>query len=86
MTYKELPDHLLASVLRASEGSTRIDLNFDVCQQSSIKQAERLSRLSEHGICFNKIALGHKIQQWRRLLMCGASKMKLIGLILEQWK
>ena len=86
MTFGELSDHLFAFVLRTSEGCTRIDMIFDVYQQSSIKQAERQSRASEHGIRFTNIAPGHKIQQWRRLLMCGTSKMKLIGFILEQWK
>uniref|UniRef100_UPI00358F38F6 uncharacterized protein n=1 Tax=Myxine glutinosa TaxID=7769 RepID=UPI00358F38F6 len=32
------------------------------------------------------ITPGHKIQQWRRLLACGESKMKLISFILTQWQ
>ena len=86
ITFEELSNQLLASVLRASEGHTRIDLIFDVYQPLSIKQTERTSRGSEQGIRFTNIAPGHKIQQWRRLLMCGASKTKLISFILTQWQ
>ena len=83
MTFEELSDQLLVSVLRATEGSTRVDLIFDVYQDISIKQAERTSRGSDQGIQFTNIVPGHKIRQWRRLLACGASKMKLISFILE---
>jgi len=86
LTFKELSDQLLASVLRASEGSIRIDLVFDVYQQISIKQTERSLRGSDQGIHFTNIVPGHKIHQWRRLLACGVSKMKLVSFIFEQWQ
>ncbi|KAG0727608.1 hypothetical protein GWK47_034280 [Chionoecetes opilio] len=86
LTFEELADHMLASALRIGIGSERIDVVFDVYQQLSIKGAERTSRGAETGIRFTNIIPGHKIQQWRRLLSCGASKTKLISLIASQWK
>ena len=86
MTFEELSGQLLASVLRSSVGSTRVDLIFDVYKQISIKKAERALRGSDQGIRFTNIVAGHKIQQWRRLLLCGTSKMNLISFILEQWR
>ena len=86
LTFEQLSDQLLEYVLRASEGSTRVDLVFDVYQPMSIKQTERTLRGSDQGIRFTSIVLGHKIQQWRRLLQCGVSKMNLIAFILEQWQ
>jgi hypothetical protein len=86
LTFEELSDQLLASVLRLSGGSSRIDVVFDVYLELSIKEAERTLRRSDQGIRFTNIVPGHKIQQWRRLLSCGISKMKLIQFITEQWQ
>ena len=41
-------------------------------------------RGSDEGLHFTNIAAGHRIQQWRRLLACGESKMKLIEFIANQ--
>ena len=74
------------SVIRTGAGSERIDVVFDVYRQLSIKGAKRAMQGSEMGIRFTNIIPGHKIQQWRRLLSCNASKTKLISFIVSQWK
>ena len=85
-TFEEVALQLLASILRNAEGSERIDVVFDVYQETSIKAAERTLRGSESGLCFTNISSGHRIQQWRRLLSCGISKTKLISFIVDKWK
>ena len=86
MTFDELADQIHASVMRAAASSARVDVVFDVYKQMSIKDAERATRGSDTGIRFTNIVSGHKIQQWRRLLCCGASKMKLVQFIVDQWQ
>jgi hypothetical protein len=86
LTFEEMSDQLLALVLRTSQGSTRVDLVFDIYKPLSIKQTERTLRGSELGIRCTNIVPGHKIQQWQRLLACGDSKMKMISFIFEQWQ
>lgn len=86
LTFEELAEQILISVLRTGADSERIDVVFDVYQQLSIKGAERSMRGSETGIRFTNIIPGHKILQWRRLLSCNASKTKLIRFIVGQWK
>ncbi|XP_068232399.1 uncharacterized protein [Palaemon carinicauda] len=86
LTFEELAEQMLISVIRTSASSERIDVVFDVHRQLSIKGAERAIRGSESGICFTNIIPGHKILQWRRLLSCNASKTKLISFLVSQWK
>jgi len=86
MTFDELADQVLANVMRAAGSSQRVDVVFDVYKQLSIKDPERTTRGSDTGIRFTNIISGHKIQQWRWLLCCGASKTKLIQFIVEQWQ
>ena len=82
LTFEELAEHLLVSVLRIGAVSERIDVVFDVYQRLSIKGAERVMRGSETSIRFTNIIPGHKILPWRRLLFsCNASKTKLISFI-----
>ncbi|KAK3741541.1 hypothetical protein QZH41_002925 [Actinostola sp. cb2023] len=83
-TFAELSEHLLVSALRAATGSARVDVVFDVYNDNSIKNSERVRRGS--GILFTNIAPGHKIQQWRRLLACSASKTHLINFLAHDWQ
>ncbi len=85
LTFEELADQMLTSVLGTGDESEHIDVVFDVYQQLSIKGVERTMRGAETGIHFANIIPGHKIQQWRCLLSCGASKMKLINFIVSPW-
>ena len=86
LTFEELVEQVLFSVIWTSASSERIDVVFDVYWQLSIKGAERAMRGSETGICFTNIIPGHKILQWRCLLSCKASKTKLISSLISQWK
>ena len=74
LTFEDLAKQLLASVLRTAERSERIDMVFDVYQETSIKAIERTLRRSETGLRFTNIIPGHRIQQWQGLLSCGARK------------
>ena len=86
LTFEDLADEMRVSMLRTADRSEQIDVVFYIYQQMSIKAAERTMSGSETGIRFTNIIPGHKIQQLRRLLSCGASKMKLISFIVNQWK
>ena len=85
-TFAELAKMLLSSVLNVSRGSTRVDVIFDVYNEISIKNAERSRRSSDKSILFTHILPGHRVHQWRRLLSCNDSKMKLIEFINDEWK
>lgn len=64
LTFEELADQMLTSILRTGDGGERIDVVFDVYQELSIKGVERTMRGAETGIRFTNIIPGHKIQQW----------------------
>ena len=81
-----LRNELLLSVLNTSSASERVDVVFDIYKQPSIKDAERSRRSFTEGVRFSNIIPGHQIKQWKRLLSCGPSKMKLIAFIADQWK
>ena len=85
-TFAEVAHMLFTAVLNVSRGSSRVDVVFDVYNQVSIKEAERIKRNSDGGIKITNIMAGHRVLQWRRLLSCGVSKMKLIRFITEEWK
>ena len=88
LTFVEVSDHLLTTVLKLCGECDRVDVVFDIYKQLSIKDAERALRasMSSPGIRFTNIVPGHKIKQWRRLLSCGESKKQLISFIANQWK
>ena len=86
LTFEELAEQMLISVIQTSASSERIDVVFDVYRQLSIKGTERATRGSETGTCFTNTIPGHKILQWRRLLSCNVSETKLINFLVSQWK
>lgn len=86
ITFSELSEHLLRTVLQTSASSSRIDVVFDRYNESSIKTAERVQRGADGGIFFAKIVPGHKIRNWRRLLACSASKAKLTNFFASDWQ
>ena len=65
-------------ILGMAGSCKRVDVVFDVYNSTSIKESERLARGSDDGIRFTSISAGHKIQNWRRLLSSGSSKMNFI--------
>lgn len=86
LNFEELSDQVLMSALRIDHGSELIDVVFDVYQMMSIKGVERSMKGTETGLSFTNIIPGHKIQQWRRVLYCGISQVKLINFMVSQWK
>lgn len=84
LNFEELSHQLFCSVLKTSEGSDRIDAVFDIYTQTSIEDIGRSLRGSKENIRFDNILPHHRIQQWRHLLRCAVSKMKLSTLITEQ--
>lgn len=85
-TFGELSEALFMSALHAGSGSRRIDVVFDVYNDLSIKNAERVKRGSDGGLLFTNIVAGHKIKQWRRLLSSSESKTNLIKFIVQDWQ
>ena len=86
-TYGELAATLFASIMRDVCGCTRIDVVFDVYQDVSIKNAERSNRgHNASAILLNTIMPGHKVQQWRSVLRCSASKTTLIKFLYDEWQ
>lgn len=86
LTFEEFSLQLLNRVLQIAGNSKRVDIVFDVYTELSIKTSEWTLRGSDRGLRFTNIMPGHKIQQWRRLLSCGESKLKLIQFIVENWQ
>lgn len=85
-TFEEVAGMLLSYVLNISSTSERVDVVFDCYKKPSIKDAERSRRSSREGVRFSNIIPRHVIKQWKRILSCGSSKMKLIAFIADQWK
>jgi hypothetical protein len=76
----------LSHVLNEGKKSHRIDVVFDVYKKMSIKDLERAIRGADTGTHFKKIAVGHKITQWRKLLASASSQKILIEFLVNEWK
>ena len=72
-TFVELSGQVFAHVGKAGGENERIDVIFDVYKDVSIKSAEMMQRGSDESVVLVNIILGHRIKQWRRLLMCASS-------------
>ena len=55
----------LSRVLREGDGSSRIDVVFDVYRDLSIKSVERELRSEEDFITFKNVSSGQKVKQFR---------------------
>ena len=58
---------------------------FDVYQDESIKNVERVNRGSQSGISFRTLAPGHKVQQWKNFLLNPENKTHLIEFLVTDW-
>ncbi|KAJ8413153.1 hypothetical protein AAFF_G00091490 [Aldrovandia affinis] len=85
-TFSQLPASALTQILHEGARSQRINVVFDVYQEDSIKNAERVNRRCTTGIQFRNIAPGHRIQQWRKFLSSSANKANLIRFLVAEWK
>ena len=72
-TFVELSGHVFAHVGKVGGENERIDVIFDVYKDVSIKSAEMMQRGSDESVVLVNIILGHRIKQWRHLLMCASS-------------
>ena len=86
-TYGELAANIFATIMMNGYGSTRLDVVFDVYKELSIKNAEREKRGNTvSGVQLNTIMPGHKVQQWKSVLRCSASKTALTNFLFNEWQ
>ena len=85
-TFAQLAESVMSLVLHEGSQSHRIDVVFDVCRETSIKNAERCNQGSSTAIQYKNIAGDHNIQEWRKFLCSSCNKSSLIKFIVEQWK
>ena len=67
-----------AIVLNEGTNTERIDVVFNVYNENTIKNAERVKRGCKSRHEFRNIMPDHKIRQWRKFLLSPTNKMQLI--------
>ena len=85
MTFGELSNKLLQTILRMSSNANRIDGVFDTYIKNSIKDAERLKRSSSGSVRFQNIKKEHPVKQWNRFLSIGENKTEMIEFLVHDW-
>ena len=85
LTYKEVAEKLLKSVVKIVKNAKRIDVVFDVYLDNSIKDVER-NRRSHGELMLNQILPTFQIKQWNLLLSSNSNKNKLTQFIVNKWK
>ncbi len=71
----------------ASTGSKRVDVVFDVYRNVSIKNAERLKRLSaSDALHYKNILPAYAVKSWNKLLSVSANKTEIMKFLVSQWK
>ena len=69
-TFAELSGQVFAHVGKAGCEKERIDFIFDVYKDVSIKSAEMMQRGCNDGVVLANTMPGHRIKQWKCLLVC----------------
>ena len=77
LIFGEIAKMALSRVLREGDGSSRIDVVFDVYRDLPIKSVERELR-SEDFITFKNVSSGQKVKQFRSFLQNSQNKTSLI--------
>ena len=77
LIFGEIAKMTLSRVLREGDGSSRIDVVFDVYRDLSIKSVERELR-SEDFITFKNVSSSYKVKQFRSFLQNSQNKTSLI--------
>lgn len=85
-TFAELAVDILNMATFKGFQSKRIDVVFDVYWPISIKNAERQHRATQAGTQFKNISPGHKIHQWRKLLVKDSNKKALTAFLSSEWQ
>ena len=85
LIFGEIAEMALSRVLREGDGSSRIDVVFDVYRDLPIKSVERELR-SEDFITFKNVSSGQKVKQlFRSFLQNSQNKTSLIKFIVDHW-
>ena len=70
-----------------STGSRRVDIVFDVYREVSIKNVERLKRVStSDGVHYKNILPAYTVKSWNKLLSVTANKPEIVKFLVSQWK
>ena len=77
LIFGEIAEMALSRVLREGDGSSRIDVVFDLYRDLPIKSVERELR-SEDFITFKNVSSGQKVKQFRSFLQNSQNKTSLI--------
>ena len=85
LTFGEIAEMALSRVLREGEGSSRIDVVFDVYRDLSIKSVERELRSEGDFITFKNLSSGQKVKQFRSFLQNSQNKTSLIKFVVDYW-
>ena len=85
MTFGQLSNKLLQTILQMSSNANRIDVVFDTYVKNSIKDAERLKRSSSGSVRFQNIKKEHPVKQWNRFLSIGDNKAEIIAFLVNEW-
>ena len=73
--------------LVTSTGSRRVDVVFDVYREVSIKNVERLKRVStSDGVQYKNILPAYTVKSWNKLLSVTANKPEIVKFLVLQWK
>ena len=73
--------------LVTSTGSRRVDVVFDVYREVSIKNVERLKRVStSDGVQYKNILPAYTVKSWNKLLSVTANKPEIVKFLVSQWK
>ena len=84
MTYAKLADELLKAVLARNKKAVKTDVVFDVYGENSIKNAERVRRLSGT-VATNNIIPTSQVYQWHQFLSLPSNETLLIQFVVDQW-
>ena len=84
LTYRELANRLLETILTAGKNAKRIDVVFDIYTKNSVKDRER-NRRSKPSLQLQQIVLNSVIKQWDALLSSN-DKNKFISFLVKEWK
>ena len=86
-TFQEVAETLFVKVLAEGNGSSRLDVIFDVYREKSIKNAERKKRANTTTAQqYKNILATHKIKQWHHFLQSASNKANLIRFLCNVWK
>ena len=85
LTFDKAADEIFNGALSSANGSTRIDIVFDIFRDESIKNVERNRRCSDT-LPFKKIVGTNVIRQWNSFLGDKDNKNSLAHFLVNNWR